>query len=406
MGTSFEFLAAFEEWEAQCRQNFGNMDRCPFPADGDSFERRTAHAELLKTLTALSGELKNAATDGTKDGVRGYPGIVQKSCGFGAGDSWKDWLLPTPDALRPLPQGSCLIKVKVVLESPFFSRDDRSFYPTDNVLKRHHVFLTPYLAASGLKGLLRWAWRMSGGGDTGAAELFGTAADEPGGDSRQGLLYLWPVYWNGTVGLDVINPQHRTGGAGTMPIKYEVVLPKSSGSVCLLLVNRADAVPRLLPPLWRAFRHLVDCGGLSAKNSAGWGQVSIAGGAFAVKGLRKPEQAAGQAGADKKAARWQGLLDDAGELIPFEAAIFTKKRLELLGITTQKFKKTYKGDARAAYEAIREKAEWKSDCAAPSAAAANADDAPKWYVETSLPDTFLSAIENCIQEMEHGCADA
>lgn len=75
MGSSFEFLAAFEEWEAQCRQTFENMDRCPFPADGDSFERRTAHAELLKTLTALSGELKNAATDGTKDGVRGSGGL-------------------------------------------------------------------------------------------------------------------------------------------------------------------------------------------------------------------------------------------------------------------------------------------------------------------------------------------
>lgn len=392
MGTSFEFLAAFEEWEAQCRQKFGNMDHCPFPADGDSFERRTAHAELLKTLTALSRELKNAATDGTKDGVRGYPGIVQKSCGFGADDPWKDWLLPTPDALRSLPQGSCLIKVNVVLESPFFSRDDRPFYPTDNVLKRHHVFLTPYLAASGLKGLLRWAWRMSGGGDADAAELFGTAADEPGGDSRQGLLYLWPVYWNGTVGLDVINPQQRTGGAGTMPIKYEVVL-RGSGSVCLLLVNRADAVPRLLPPLWRAFRHLVDCGGLSAKNSAGWGQVRIAGGAFAVKGLRKPEQA------DEKAARWQGLLDDARELKPFDPKIFTKTRLRGLGITKYKLENDYKNDARAAYEAIREKAEWKTDCPAPSVAT-------EWYVEESSRDTFLSAIENCIQEMEHGCADA
>lgn len=391
MGTSFEFLAAFEEWEAQCRQKFGNMDHCPFPADGDSFERRTAHAELLKTLTALSGELKNAATDGKKRVARGYPGIVQKPCVFEADDSWMDWLLPTPDALRLLPQGSCLIKVNVVLESPFFSRDDRSFYPTDNVLKRHHVFLTPYLAASGLKGLLRWVWRMSGG-DADAAELFGTAADEPGGDSRQGLLYLWPVYWNGTVGLDVINPQQRTGGAGTMPIKYEVVL-RGRGSVCLLLVNRDDAVPRLLPPLWRAFRHLVDCGGLSAKNSAGWGQVRIAGGAFAVKGLRKPEQA------DEKAARWQGLLDDAGELIPFDPKIFTKKRLRGLGITKHKLENDYKDDASLAYEVIREKAEWKTDCPATSVAT-------EWYVEESSRDTFLSAIENCIQEMEHGCADA
>ena len=59
-----------------------------------------------------------------------------------------------------------------------------------------------------------------------------------------------------------------------------------------------------------------------------------------------------------------GLLDDAGELIPFDPKIFTKKRLRGLGITKHKLENDYKDDASLAYEVIREKAEWKTDCPA------------------------------------------
>ena len=405
MAASFEFLANFEEWRQECRQTPTKMDHCPFPGDRGSFERRTAHAELLKTLTAFK-ETSGKAKDGEqKNGVvlvGGFPELVNgKKCELPG--QWKDWLLPAPSDLRRLPDGSCLVKLEVTLQSPFFSRDDRPFYPTDNVLKRHHVFLTPYLAASGLKGLLRWAWSMSGGSEEDAALLFGEAADAPGEDSRQGLLRVWPVYWKGRVGLEVINPQDRVSGAGTTPIKYEVVQPESSGSVCLLLVNEGNAAPRLLRPLMDAIWHLVDHGGLSAKNSAGWGQVKCNGGSLAIRGMKKRTGQETQltSPASDKAARWAGLLDADGELVPFDPALFTKKRLEQLGITPTKFKKTYNNDARSAYDAIREKGEWRTDCAAPSAAAPVAEGplAIEWLVTTSLRDTFVTECNAYAQEL-------
>lgn len=405
MAASFEFLANFEEWRQECRQTPNKMDHCPFPGDRGSFERRTAHAELLKTLTAFE-ETSGKAKDGEqKKGVvpvGGFPGLVNsQKCELPG--QWEDWLLPAPSDLCRLPDGSCLIKLEVTLQSPFFSRDDRPFYPTDNVLKRHHVFLTPYLAASGLKGLLRWAWSMSGGSEEDAALLFGEAADAPGEDSRQGLLRVWPVYWKGRVGLEVINPQDRVSGAGTKPVKYEVVQPGSSGSVCLLLVNEGNAAPRLLRPLMDAIWHLVDHGGLSAKNSAGWGQVKCNGGSLAIRGMKKRTGQETQltSPASDKAARWAGLLDADGELVPFDPALFTKKRLEQLGITPTKFKKTYNNDARAAYEAIREKGEWRTDRAAPSADAPVAEGplSIEWLVTTSLRDTLVTECNAYAQEL-------
>lgn len=405
MAASFEFLANFEEWRQECRQRPADMDRCPFPGDRTSFEQRIAHAELLKTLTAFE-ETSGTAKDGElKNGVvlvGGFPRLINgKRCGLP--DNWEDWLLPAPSALRRLPDGSCLIRIEVTLQSPFFSRDDRPFYPTENVLKRHHVFLTPCLAASGLKGLLRWAWNMSGGSTEDAALLFGEAADAPGEDSRQGLLRVWPVYWKGHVGLEVINPQDRTSGAGTAPVKYEVVQPGSSGSVCLLLLNEANAAPRLLRPLMDAIWHLVDHGGLSAKNSAGWGQVECCGGSLAIRGLKKRTEQKKQttAPAGDKADNWAGLLDAEGELLPFDSALFTKKRLEQLGITAMKLKKTYNNDARAAYEAIREKGEWRTDGAAQPAAEPMVEEPipAEWLVTTSLRNTFAAECEAYAQEL-------
>lgn len=404
MAASFEFLADFEEWRQKCRRNPAAMDCCPFHGENNSFEQRTTYAALLKTLTTYE-ETSDKAKDSS------FPRLVNnQKCGLAA--NWKDWLLPSPSVLRLLPDGSCLIKIEVTLQSPFFSRDDRSFYPTDNVLKRHHVFLTPYLAASGLKGLLRWAWKMAGGNGEDEALLFGKAANSPDEDSQQGLLRCWPVYWKGFTGLEVINPQDRRTGAGTSPIKYEVVLPQSSGSVCLLLVNQNNAAQRLLLPLMGTFWHLVDYGGLSAKNSAGWGQVQWSSGSLAIRGLQsKAQKEARRAVEEKRASvlaeelakkeRWKGLLDASGELVPFEPTLFTKKRLEQLGITPTKFKKTYSSDARAAYEAIREKGEWRRDCAAQSAAtpAAVEPAAEEWLVTESRRSAFVAELEAYAQEL-------
>lgn len=410
MSTSYEFLAAFEDWENSVKSRPQNMDSTPF----DSETQQTAfacaaHAELLKVLTVHSKDLDSAAKNGTDKGgvVLGFPKIANAHCKLFDRDlngEWEDWLFPTPDVLRYLPKGSALLKLDVVLDSPYYSRDDRSFYPTDNVLKRHHVFLTPYLAASGLKGLLRWAWTMAGESFEDANLVFGRANDTSESPSNQGLLRLFPLFWKkGDTGLDVINPQNRLSGAGSQPIKYEIVRPGSEGTIYLLLVNKDNATSRLLPALWRAFNHLAQHGGLSAKNSAGWGQFHIRRTSLAIKGLVsasvREKQGKQQNEAADKAARWNGLLEN-GELIAFDPNVFTKKRLGTLGITDTKFKKTFKKDLQKAYEDIRSRGEWKEDCkAAQESLATKTDNLPQWLIDTQSLKDVNEQLNQHIQEI-------
>ncbi len=423
--TSFEFLASFREWEEQARQTPEKMDICPFfqRSSSNGYER-CAHAELLKVLTAYTsldsiaknGGKKNKSRNETKNGkpgkkkedddkIGGFPMLVKdKDCAFPdckQAGTWADWVYPSPEDLRYLPDGSALLKVNVTLESPFFSRDDRTFYPTENVLKRHHVFMTPYLAAAGLKGLLRWAWTMSGERTEDADLVFGTANDTTEERSSQGLLHFYPVFWTGTVGLDVINPQNRTTGAGTAPIKYEIVKPGSRGSIYLLLVNREGTASRLLPAVWRALCHLIRHGGLSAKNSVGWGQVRLDNASLAIKGLlskaaqEKKKQAL--AAQHNKAARWKELLDQNGNLKPFEqisSQLSGINRLKSLGISKKTFENKLQSDPKKVYEKILQEGAWKTDCAAHEQ-----DNGPDWLLSSSSAEDFASEMEQYLQEM-------
>lgn len=414
MSTSFEFLAAFVDWEKDAKIQPKSMDSAPFAAQSQQTAFTcAAHAELLKVLTvnpALDSIAKNGTPANKKKSmgeVYGFPKIANAHCEFfdkKLNGEWEDWIFPTPETLRYLPKGSALLKLDIILTSPFYSRDDRSFYPTENVLKRHHVFMVPYLAAAGLKGLLRWAWAMAGESSEDANLVFGRANDTSEGDSNQGLLHLFPLFWKkGDAGLDVINPQDRKAGTGSAPIKYEIVRPGSEGTIHLLLVNQNGVASRLLPALWRALSHLAQHGGLSAKGSLGWGQFRIKRTSLAIKGLlaasAKEKQGAQQNQVENKAARWDGLLEN-GELIAFDPNVFTRKRLAALGITDVKLKKTYNKDPQKAYDAIRAKREWKVDCAAlQESKTTKADNIPQWLVDTSSLEQVNEQLNNYIQEM-------
>lgn len=418
MGTSLEFLAAFEDWEEACRRDQKRMDTLPgeLRTGSSTFESRTAHAELLKVLTAYD-EVGNIAKDGDeRASTGGFPGLVAgRECGTGNDlKAWKDWLFPTtPENMRLLPDGSCLLEVGVTLQSPFFSRDDRPFYPTDNVLRRHHVFHTPCLSAAGLKGLLHWAWNMSGGSKEDEDLLFGKAADGDDALSQQGLLYLWPVFWQGRTDVELINPQNRTSGAGTVPIKYEVVKAGGTGSLFLLLLNRENAAPRLMGPLVDALFYLLDYGGLSAKSSAGWGQVTFCVGRLYMKGAPKQEELkaaqAAKAPEDPKvvAAReaWKELVDEKGNLRPYSEQLYSKSRcMAALELTKIKFNNKFK-NREAFVEAVRQKFEERkkageSPAPAPAPAPASApEEKADWQCKPLQRNDFENEVKKCVEEM-------
>ncbi len=330
---TFEFLSSFEQWEGDCLRNPVTVDTLPSALQG--CKNWTVQSQLLATLMGYNN-LENIAKNGRPESkkkneckITGYPGVVQGEISKDS-DTWKEQIFtPKPEDLTYLPEGSCLIKVSLRLQSPFFSRDDRPFYPTENVLKRQWAFHVPYLAAAGIKGLLSWAYRMNIQNaqlDSVGQKLFGLANDTSDIPSHQGSVYTYPLFWQGKLGLEVINPQNPSTGAGTQPVKYEVVLPKSTGDLYLLLTvppsekQGNSFIQKHLPPLLQALKFLLEHGGLSAKKTADWGNVSIEGVNIAVKGLETSASGSSQADVD---ALWSKVEDGEGNLLPYDEKVFT-----------------------------------------------------------------------------------
>ena len=314
MSSTFEFLSSAGEWEKKCLEDKSRVDRLPEGFREQEGTSWTYPAQLLATLKAygrqMGMDLATAALNGNKD-IGGYPLLVE-SCSTESRDLrvWKKYSEPRPETLDRLPEGCVLLRFDVTLLSPFFSRDDLSFYPTDNALKRHKVFDVPFLAASGIKGLLRWASRMRRGSledDDNDRFLFGTMRNntsasgdpESGASALAGSLICYPLFFSGgKLRLETINPQDRKTGAGSVPVKYEVVRPGARGTFFFLLPNLPgrcglsfDHVSALIDDL----KFLCTLGGISAKSSTGWGTLRLDRAAYCIRSAREkmPEEETG-----------------------------------------------------------------------------------------------------------------
>ena len=221
--------------------------------------------------------------------IQGYPGLL-KSKFSDTTILEPKFFLPDPEKiLHPLPDESFLLGIKIKLLTPFYSRDDIVFYPHENPLRREWVFHWPYLSAAGVKGLLRWAWRMCHEDNLLDKEelMFGTRKEEKDEDKiQQGCLYTYPLFWKGSVGLDVINPHSRENYTGKLPIKYEVVKKDAEGVLYLLVFNRKmkkGFIRDIIEPLLNAIDFLLTDTAISAKRTTGWGSVKILNAKFYLK---------------------------------------------------------------------------------------------------------------------------
>lgn len=210
---------------------------------------------------------------------------------------------PTP---RVLQAGWLAIEVAFVLETPWYSKDDRPFHVLDNPVRKDRVFGVPFMGAASWKGLLRWAFAMTTGligpapvkeekkreqAEAAILHLFGNekgASD----DFQRGALAFYPT-WFPRVGFEVINPHSRKTRAGTQPIYYEVVpgrRPKPNdpkqyedggkGTLRLLYapwpgMNNLPKLSEWLPALLQSIEDLLTRYGISAKRTVGWGTAEI-----------------------------------------------------------------------------------------------------------------------------------
>lgn len=284
--------------------------------------------------------IKNGQKENQKKGeikIDGYPKIISRKCGLSK--EWQDLILFQEEDLQYCPDFSCLINIDLKLERPFYSRDDRAFYPIDNPIKRDWSFHEPYMAAAGIKGLLRWAWDMCWLEDHSKSgisrKLFGPDKDDMTEENAQiGILYTCPIFWNGRVDLEVINPHDRHSGAGQNPIKYEVVQRGASGRLTLLLANRdesLDSLRAIIAPFWEALVFLLEDSGLSAKRSADWGQVTIEKCKAFISGLQQTGKSSQKMDSEVLSPEWDEVTDENGNLYELENQnVFTTKKINQL----------------------------------------------------------------------------
>lgn len=207
--------------------------------------------------------------------------------------------LRLPDELRldvgfeNLPAPSWIgLEVRFLLQTPWYSKDDRLFHVLDNPVRKDRVFGVPFMAAASWKGLLRWSCRMvaglrgylekNGGSFDGWKDpdwilhLFG---NQKGEQEQHGALAFFPT-WFPALGYEVINPHCRERRAGARPIYYEVVPAGAQGRLRLLYAplpgdqsGHADALASLMDGV----EALLTTYGFSAKRTAGWGTARIQG---------------------------------------------------------------------------------------------------------------------------------
>jgi len=186
------------------------------------------------------------------------------------------------------------IKVKFVLETPWYSKDDRPFHVLDNPVRKDRVFGVPFMSAASWKGMLRWACRMQAGllehlekHDNTLKEwkdpdwilhLFGNEREEDTDFSRGALLF-YPT-WFDRIGFEVINPHERKTKAGKNPIYYEVVPAETTGKLHLLYSPLPGQKKKVNPAQFKdklaeAIIDLLEKYGISAKRTVGWGTARI-----------------------------------------------------------------------------------------------------------------------------------
>ena len=294
----YDFFAEFalEKWMSMI-EHAANATGWKYTALQDA--PWTMRAQVLATGLAEDKNFSELIRAGNKrKNIGGYPKLIKNTAPFPSSASFDIAALcaPTSNCLRGLPDGSCLLRIDVKSRRPFTSKDDLAFYPISNPLKREWVFQTPYLAATGVKGLLRWAWRMCFDDSEKTREtlLFGPHSEElKAGDGLAGCLYTWPLFWRGKVGLETLNPHDRLSGAGKDPVKYEIVEAGATAGIWLLLLNRqmeeaAGFLAKTVPPVLEALCHLLTESGLSAKRSADWGTVEVTAAEAWIKDMHAP----------------------------------------------------------------------------------------------------------------------
>lgn len=237
-----------------------------------------AIAQRLQKQT-LTFELKKDLKDLIKFGIHQTKDIALLG----------DLTLKTPNlapAIQTLPKGAFYIQTEFKLTTPYLSKDDTIFYPTENSIRKEKVFGVPYVAASAWKGALRAAlWQLGHQKDNDQIiRLFGNDREsEDTASLSKGRCYFYPSYFGPYDKQEVlINPHDRKTRKGKL-ITYEGVSADQQSVFSLLYVPINNGDGNLEKDSGEDFKLLTSSinamfsdFGFGAKTSSGFGRGKVA----------------------------------------------------------------------------------------------------------------------------------
>lgn len=290
----------------------------------------------------------------------------------GWNDDWskpKSGVVPVLDALKKLPNHSIHLLAAIcarqnaaadVLSDQVLALPCISTAPFATGLGNEHplengfAFLTPYglpyLAGSGVKGVIRKAteelasgeWGESGGwNDDSIRTLFGPGEEDPAKDShpQQGALRFWdvlPILHKDEMSVEIMTPHHGEYYQGKhSPHNSEnpttisfLAVPAKSQFTFFVECNAALLRDEALRQRWRdlleaAFEHAGKWLGFGAKTAVGYGRMKLDKKAAEETQQRNADSARLRATHAAEAIRMASLLPEELALEPARASIAT-----------------------------------------------------------------------------------
>lgn len=279
-------------------------------AGGEAFAAYKGKAKVARHVP--NGPEKRAANDRLK---QEFDGVLNEVCGLPASSKAQIQAIRTRQQALHTHHGASGYRISTTSTAPFATGLGNE-HPIENGFAFLTPYGLPYLAGSGVKGILRRAMQelledgTEGFSDDAINALFGPETVNKPEDARRGALDFWDVFPNpagGRLVVEIMTPHfgkyyqgndtpHDSGQP--VPVSFLAVPAKSDFD--FHVVCHPSRLPAHLQSQWRglldhAFAHAFEWVGFGAKTSVGYGAMQPATAAQPAGKAGNP--AAGHAGA-------------------------------------------------------------------------------------------------------------
>jgi CRISPR-associated protein Cmr6 len=268
-----KFLGYFRNWQG---------------SDGAAFAPYKGKARIIGNPAA--GQAKRDANDKLK---AEFDSVLNEVCEIGSSSKAQIAALRARQQAHITYHGSNGYRISTKSTAPFATGLGNE-HPIENGFAFHTPYGLPYLAGSGVKGILRRAMQelrddgVDGFTDTAIDALFGPEKIDTSEDAKRGALDFWDVFPSpagGKLVVEIMTPHyggyyqknetpHDSGAP--VPVSFLAVPAKSDFDFSV--VCQPQRLPESLQNQWRslldqAFAHAFEWVGFGAKTSVGYGAM-------------------------------------------------------------------------------------------------------------------------------------